>query len=202
MLAAMQLTRFTDLGLRVLMYVSVSAPGEVVTIAEIGQRFDAAPNHLTKVVQFMGQQGWLVNVRGKGGGVRLARPAADYRLGQIVRALEIFGEGGSDADRENRIRQFEDFFNVSGMGTPDDLVEFREAQRGFQGRLERWSDISRGSHRWETGPTPNSESIGIQPAMTGTEFTHEGLYVNQHRNWQKFLLDGLDQQALKLREVE
>lgn len=88
MLAAMQLTRFTDLGLRVLMYVSVSAPGEVVTIAEIGQRFNAAPNHLTKVVQFMGQQGWLVNVRGKGGGVRLARPAADYRLGQIVRALE------------------------------------------------------------------------------------------------------------------
>ena len=88
MLAAMQLTRFTDLGLRVLMYVSVTAPGEVVTIAEIGQRFDAAPNHLTKVVQFMGQQGWLVNVRGKGGGVRLARPAADYRLGQVVRALE------------------------------------------------------------------------------------------------------------------
>ncbi len=53
----------------------------------------------------------------------------------------------SDADRENRIRQFEDFFNVSGLGTPDDLVEFREAQRGFQARLERWSDISRGSHR-------------------------------------------------------
>ncbi|MCZ7018907.1 anthranilate 1,2-dioxygenase large subunit, partial [Salmonella enterica] len=77
-----------------------------------------------------------------------------------------------------------------------------EAQRGFQGRLERWSDISRGSHRWETGPTPNSEAIGIQPAMTGTEFTHEGLYVNQHRNWQQFLLKGLDQQALTLREVK
>ena len=38
--------------------------------------------------------------------------------------------------------------------------------------------------------------------MTGAEFTHEGLYVNQHRNWQKFLLDGLDAQALKLREVK
>jgi anthranilate 1,2-dioxygenase (deaminating, decarboxylating) large subunit len=81
-------------------------------------------------------------------------------------------------------------------------VEFREAQRGFQARLERWSDISRGSHRWATGATPNSEAIGIAPAMTGTEFTHEGLYVNQHSNWQKFLLDGLDAKSLKLREVQ
>ena len=38
--------------------------------------------------------------------------------------------------------------------------------------------------------------------MTGTEFTHEGLYGNQHRNWQQFLLNGLDRQALTLREVQ
>jgi len=54
-------------------------------------------------------------------------------------------------------------------------------------------------------PTANSEAIGIQPALTGTEFTHEGLYVNQHNNWQRFLLQGLDRiaqdQPLKLREV-
>ena len=91
------------------------------------------------------------------------------------------------------------------MGTPDDLVEFREAQRGFQARLERWSDISRGNGKWVEGPTANSEAIGIQPALTGTEFTHEGLYVNQHNNWQRFLLQGLDRiaqdQPLKLREV-
>ncbi|MBD8100387.1 anthranilate 1,2-dioxygenase large subunit [Pseudomonas fluorescens] len=132
--------------------------------------------------------------------LRIIRPLAWNKTEIISQCLGVKNE--SDADRENRIRQFEDFFNVSGMGTPDDLVEFREAQRGFQGRLERWSDISRGSHRWETGPTPNSEAIGIQPAMTGTEFTHEGLYVNQHRNWQQFLLKGLDRQALQLREVK
>ncbi len=132
--------------------------------------------------------------------LRIIRPVAWNKTEIISQCLGVKGE--SDADRENRIRQFEDFFNVSGMGTPDDLVEFREAQRGFQGRLERWSDISRGSHRWETGPTPNSEAIGIQPAMTGTEFTHEGLYVNQHRNWQQFLLKGLERQALTLREVK
>jgi len=135
--------------------------------------------------------------------LRIVRPVAWNKTEVISQCIGVKGE--SDADRESRIRQFEDFFNVSGMGTPDDLVEFREAQRGFQARLERWSDISRGNGKWVEGPTANSEAIGIQPALTGTEFTHEGLYVNQHSNWQRFLLQGLDRiaqdQPLKLREV-
>ena len=92
-------------------------------------------------------------------------------------------------------------FNVSGMGTPDDLVEFREAQRGFQARLERWSDISRGHGKWLEGATPNSQALGIAPLLTGTEITHEGLYVNQHAHWRRFLLDGLERLALRAKEV-
>ena len=84
----MQLTRFSDLGLRVLMDLSALAPGAVTTIAEVTERFQVPHNHLSKVVQFMGQQGWLHTVRGKGGGIRLAWPLADYRLGQVVRTLE------------------------------------------------------------------------------------------------------------------
>lgn len=136
--------------------------------------------------------------------LRIIRPVAWNKTEINSFCLGVVGE--SDTDRENRIRQFEDFFNVSGLGTPDDLVEFREAQRGFQARLERWSDISRGEGKWVEGATPNSETIGISPALTGTEFTHEGLYVNQHGNWQRFLLEGLarkaaEQQSLKLKEV-
>jgi anthranilate 1,2-dioxygenase (deaminating, decarboxylating) large subunit len=132
--------------------------------------------------------------------LRIVRPVAWNKTEIVSQCIGVKGE--SDADRVSRIRQFEDFFNVSGMGTPDDLVEFREAQRGFQARLERWSDISRGSDRWEAGPTSNSEVIGIAPVLTGTEFTHEGLYVNQHSHWQKFLLDGLENKALSLKEVQ
>ncbi|MFG0753855.1 anthranilate 1,2-dioxygenase large subunit [Pseudomonas sp. TYF_14] len=136
--------------------------------------------------------------------LRIIRPVAWNKT--EIHSFCIGVKGESDSDRENRIRQFEDFFNVSGMGTPDDLVEFREAQRGFEARLERWSDISRGYQGWKTGSTKNSEVIGINPKMTGIEFTHEGLYVNQHSFWQKFLLEGLEKQAneqapLKLREV-
>ncbi|WP_423358474.1 anthranilate 1,2-dioxygenase large subunit [Pseudomonas citronellolis] len=132
--------------------------------------------------------------------LRIVRPIAWNRTEVISQCIGVKGE--SEQDRENRIRQFEDFFNVSGMGTPDDLVEFREQQRGFQGRLERWSDISRGHGKWVEGPTPNSRTLGIAPVLTGTEITHEGLYVNQHQHWQRFLLDGLEHKALALKEVQ
>jgi anthranilate 1,2-dioxygenase (deaminating, decarboxylating) large subunit len=125
--------------------------------------------------------------------LRIVRPVAWNKTEIISLCIGVKGE--SDKDRESRIRQFEDFFNVSGMGTPDDLVEFREAQRGFQARLERWSDISRGKDSWVEGETANSKAVGIKPVLTGTEFTQEGLYVNQHGAWREFLLKGLDKKA-------
>jgi anthranilate 1,2-dioxygenase (deaminating, decarboxylating) large subunit len=131
--------------------------------------------------------------------LRIVRPVAWNKTEIISQCIGVKGE--SDADRESRIRQFEDFFNVSGMGTPDDLVEFREAQRGFQARLERWNDISRGHDKWIEGGTPNSTLLGISPTLTGAEFTHEGLYVNQHGAWRDFLLKGLKQKSLSLKEV-
>ncbi len=123
--------------------------------------------------------------------LRIIRPVAHNKTEIISQCIGVKGE--SDEDRENRIRQFEDFFNVSGMGTPDDLTEFREAQRGFQGRMERWNDISRGCDKWIKGTTANAEVLGIEPVLTGGELTHEGLYVNQHSAWRDALLRGLDQ---------
>lgn len=84
----MQLTHFTDLGLRVLMYLTHQDRSEPVTINEIAQRFDASRHHLVKVAHFLGQQGWIITTRGKGGGLALAQPAGSYRLGQIIRVLE------------------------------------------------------------------------------------------------------------------
>ncbi|SCK07617.1 Rrf2 family transcriptional regulator [Vogesella sp. LIG4] len=87
----MQLTHFTDLGLRVLMYLS--EPRDTpVTIGEIAEQFSASRNHLVKVVHFMAQQGWLATSRGKGGGLALARAASQYRLGEVIRTLEDIGD--------------------------------------------------------------------------------------------------------------
>ena len=87
----MQLTRFTDFGLRVLMYLCTPAPDQreqAVTVAEIAERFEVSRHHLNKVVQFLAQQGWVVTSRGKGGGLALAQPPSHYRLGQLIRTLE------------------------------------------------------------------------------------------------------------------
>jgi Rrf2 family nitric oxide-sensitive transcriptional repressor len=83
----MKLTSFTDYSLRVLIYLAAE-PGRRATIAEIAAAFGVSENHLTKVVHFLGKQGWLANVRGKGGGLGLARPAEHIVIGKVVRATE------------------------------------------------------------------------------------------------------------------
>lgn len=88
----MQLTHFTDLGLRVLMYLSYPQRDTPVTISEIAERFGVSRNHLVKVVHFMAQHDWLATSRGKGGGLALSRPATHYRLGEVIRSLEDIGD--------------------------------------------------------------------------------------------------------------
>lgn len=83
----MKLTAFTDYSLRVLIYLAAE-PGRRATIAQIATAFGVSENHLTKVVHFLGRQGWLANVRGKGGGLGLAMPPQDIVIGEVVRATE------------------------------------------------------------------------------------------------------------------
>lgn len=83
----MKLTAFTDYSLRVLMYLAAE-PGRRATVGEIGAAFDVKLNHLTKVVHHLAKRGWVVTVRGKGGGLTLARPAAQIRVGEVVRDTE------------------------------------------------------------------------------------------------------------------
>lgn len=80
----MRLTLWTDYALRTLIYVG--AKGErLSTIEEIAASFDVSKAHMMKVVNRLGRQGYLETVRGKGGGVRLGRPAAEIGVGRVVR---------------------------------------------------------------------------------------------------------------------
>lgn len=83
----MRLTTFTDYSLRVLMFLA-ARPGHPATIGAIAEAFGISRNHLMKVVQFLGQQSYLTNVRGRGGGIALAQSPADIRLGALVRLTE------------------------------------------------------------------------------------------------------------------
>lgn len=84
----MQLTRFTDLGLRVLMYLTQHEHPEPVTSAEIAAQFQVPHNHVIKVVHRLGKLGWVHTQRGRHGGLRLGTAPEQLRLGQVLRALE------------------------------------------------------------------------------------------------------------------
>lgn len=83
----MRLTAFTDYSLRVLIYVAIQ-PRSRGTIADVARTFEISENHLTKVVHFLGKTGYLVNVRGRGGGIELARPPSAINIGDVVRHAE------------------------------------------------------------------------------------------------------------------
>ncbi len=83
----MRLTTFTDYSLRVLMYVAAHPDGRA-TIAEVAGAYEISEHHLTKVVHFLGKEGFLVNLRGRGGGLRLARAAAAINVGDVVKLTE------------------------------------------------------------------------------------------------------------------
>lgn len=83
----MQLTKHTDLSLRVLMYLALN-PKQGGTIADVAQRYGVSRNHLVKVVHRLATLGYLKSVQGRGGGIYLARPAAEINVGQVVRSTE------------------------------------------------------------------------------------------------------------------
>ena len=83
----MRLTVHTDYALRLLMLLAME-PEQLHTIEEIARRYDISRNHLMKVTQTLAQAGFVESLRGRGGGLRLARPAGEIILGEVVRATE------------------------------------------------------------------------------------------------------------------
>ena len=83
----MRLTVYTDYSLRVLMYLALKDDG-LATIEEIAKSYGISKNHLMKVVHQLGVAGYVETVRGRRGGLRLAKPAKAIGLGEVVRHTE------------------------------------------------------------------------------------------------------------------
>lgn len=85
----MRLSLHTDYALRALMYLG-SMREQATTAGAIADAYRISKHHLVKVLQRLRDLGYVETVRGRGGGVRLARPQAEVRIGEVVRRTEEF----------------------------------------------------------------------------------------------------------------
>jgi Rrf2 family nitric oxide-sensitive transcriptional repressor len=137
----MRLTTFTDYSLRVLMYLGAHADTErLTTIGDIAAAYGISENHLMKVVYRLGQQHYIETVRGKDGGMRLARRPDEINIGDVVRNTEehlrlvpCFEEGNYSCPivrmcilRDTLSRAMRAFFEVLNGQTLQDLLHQKQ----------------------------------------------------------------------------
>ncbi|XVA03063.1 benzoate 1,2-dioxygenase large subunit [Prescottella equi] len=114
--------------------------------------------------------------------IRHLRPISVDRTEVTIYCIAPKGE--SAEARANRIRQYEDFFNATGMATPDDLEEFRSCQKTYLATAAPWNDLSRGVAHQIDGPDEVATDLGMTKVLSsGVKTEDEGLYPIQHGYW-------------------
>lgn len=147
----MRLTTYTDYALRVLMYLGLRGD-DFSTIQEIAEQYGISKNHLMKLVHVLGQLGYVETIRGKKGGLRLARPPEAITVGEIIRRMEpdmALVECFRNADVRCRIvktcilqnalkEALERFLEIlDGYTLSDLLVPAEDLSRSFPVHIER-----------------------------------------------------------------
>jgi len=83
----MQLTQYTDYGLRTLIALGLASP-RMLTVGQVSRSYGISRNHLVKVAARLSALGYVETTRGKGGGMRLARDPQTICVGEVVRRME------------------------------------------------------------------------------------------------------------------
>lgn len=84
----MRLTKSTSHAIRILIDCA-RASDRLIKVAELSQRLQITQQNVFKIVNLLARAGLIEAMRGRNGGVRLARPAASIRIGDVVRATEV-----------------------------------------------------------------------------------------------------------------
>ena len=117
--------------------------------------------------------------------LRVIRPVAPGLT--EMRTWCIAPKGESAAARRQRIRQYEDFFNPTGMATPDDTVSYENCQIGFAGMSEPWlQGYARGMTASVTGGNRFADRIDLFPersVLADSQLCDETLYHAYYRTW-------------------
>lgn len=122
----MRLNKSTSHAVRILVHCAKSED-ELVKVAEIARRLDITQQNTFKIVHLLNKGGFLGSVRGRNGGVRLARPASKIRIGDIVRSIELTGSVGETPGQDTGLNEIVDdaleaFVSVLDQHTLADMV--------------------------------------------------------------------------------
>lgn len=140
----MRLSKTTNYAIRILLDCAVAEPN-LVKVAEISDRRDITLQNTFKIVHLLSRAGFIRAVRGRHGGVRLARPASEIRIGDVVRAMEILNleierEERERAGTEGQLAALDELFD-SALGafisvldehTLEDMIKVQRKERGKQ----------------------------------------------------------------------
>lgn len=110
-----------------------------------------------------------------------------------MRAYCLAPIGEAPERREWRLRQFEDFFNPSGLATSDDTVVYEDCQRGSSHRLGWLQGFSRGMAELSEVPNTEAEELGMKPAycVKGPfKMQNEVVYHAAYREWSRLMKEG------------
>ena len=125
--------------------------------------------------------------------VRINRPLAANKTEITTYCLAPKGE--SKPARVRRIRQYEEFYNPSGLATPDDMAVFDACQTGQQSDRVDWHQgYMRGIARVHWGPNAQARELGINPVTSvyNTDaLGDETIFHSQYREWRRLLMKGL-----------
>ena len=148
----MQLDKFTDYALRVLVALAVRAP-ERWSASAIAHTYGLSEHHLAKVASKLAREGFVISERGRGGGLTLARQAAAINIGAVVRALKT----DSPVVECLGVNQTCRIVSACGLRAP-----LQEAQEAFFATLDKYSlaDVTRSQRALAEllGPIPSSLS--------------------------------------------
>jgi len=117
--------------------------------------------------------------------IRVFRPLSVDRTEVTIFCIAPKGE--SAGARAARLRKFEDFYNLTGMATPDDLAALEDCQMGAAGRGSRWNDLTRGLSTVTEGADDAARELGIDPPSSNACWDHETLYHGFYRRWRELV---------------
>lgn len=127
----MRLNKSTSHAVRILIDCA-KAEGRLIKVADIAKRLDITQQNAFKIVHLLSKAGFLTSVRGRHGGVRLARSAAFIRIGDVVRSIETLGQEEKESGSRGSLHRIVDdaldaFISVLDQHTLEDMAGASQA---------------------------------------------------------------------------